>query len=129
MELGVDAAAIHGDLPQVARERALRRFAEGQLKVPVATDVAARGLDIDDVGAVLHYAPASDAKDYLLDRSVLHGPSWPGRLGDHARRVQPAHPDADPPAHPPAPLEPAFEVFSNDQRLRYISLFAAASAG
>ena len=64
-DLGVERAAIHGDLPQPSRERALRRFAEGKLAVLVATDVAARGIDIDDIGAVIHYDPAKDAKDYL----------------------------------------------------------------
>ena len=49
----------------MSRERALRKFAEGQLAVLVATDVAARGLDIDDIGAVVHYDPPKDAKDYL----------------------------------------------------------------
>ena len=43
----------------------LRKFAEGKLAVLVATDVAARGLDIDDIGAVVHYDPPKDAKDYL----------------------------------------------------------------
>src|SRR3954454_15636613 len=57
-ELGVNAAAIHGDLPQTAREKAMRRFANGDLSVLVATDVAARGIDIDDVGIVVHYEPA-----------------------------------------------------------------------
>jgi len=63
--LGVNAAAIHGDLPQPAREKALRRFAEGELHVLVATDVAARGIDIDDIAVVIHYEPAKDNKDYL----------------------------------------------------------------
>src|SRR5688500_12412855 len=45
-DLGVNAAAIHGDLPQTAREKALRRFSNGELSVLVATDVAARGIDI-----------------------------------------------------------------------------------
>ena len=64
-DLGVSVAAIHGDLPQPSRERAMRRFAEGKLAVLVATDVAARGIDIDDIGVVIHYEPAKDAKDYL----------------------------------------------------------------
>ena len=63
--LGVNAAAIHGDLPQPSREKALRRFAEGELHVLVATDVAARGIDIDDIAVVIHYEPAKDNKDYL----------------------------------------------------------------
>ena len=43
----------------------LRKFAEGKLSILVATDVAARGIDIDDIGAVIHYEPAKDVKDYL----------------------------------------------------------------
>lgn len=64
-DLGVDAAALHGDLQQSSRERVLQRFATGKLAVLVATDVAARGIDIDDIGAVIHYEPAPDVKDYL----------------------------------------------------------------
>ncbi len=56
---------MHGDMQQSARERVLRKFAEGKLPVLVATDVAARGIDIDDIGAVIHYEPAKDVKDYL----------------------------------------------------------------
>ena len=63
-DLGVHAAAIHGDLAQAARERAMR-FIDGELSVLVATDVAARGIDVDDIGAVIHYEPAGDVKDYL----------------------------------------------------------------
>jgi superfamily II DNA/RNA helicase len=62
---GVHAAAIHGDLQQRHRERALQEFADGRLAVLVATDVAARGLDIDDIGIVVHYDPPTDSKDYL----------------------------------------------------------------
>src|ERR1700753_3692735 len=65
VESGVDAAAIHGDLRQQAREKALARFSEGKLAVLVATDVAARGLHIDDVDVVIHYDPPSDHKTYL----------------------------------------------------------------
>jgi len=62
---GINAAAIHGDLPQRIRERALKEFADGKLQVLVATDVAARGLDIDDIGIVVHYDPPPDSRDYL----------------------------------------------------------------
>ena len=96
-DLGVNVAAIHGDLPQKARERALQRFAEGKLHMLIATDVAARGIDIDDIGAVIHFEPAKDGKDYL-HRSGPHGTRRPRRVGGHAGRVQPAHPDADPAA-------------------------------
>ncbi len=64
-EAGVDARAIHGDLRQEARERALARFSSGALPVLVATDVAARGLDVDDVDVVIHYDPAPEHKTYL----------------------------------------------------------------
>jgi len=62
---GVHAAAIHGDLRQPARERALARFATGKVPVLVATDVAARGLHIDGVDVVVHYDPTDDASSYL----------------------------------------------------------------
>ena len=62
---GVRAAAIHGDLRQVNRERALADFTSGKLPVLVATDVAARGLHIEGVDAVVHYDPPEDHKAYL----------------------------------------------------------------
>src|SRR5579875_68176 len=62
---GVKSAAIHGDLRQANRERALADFASGKLGVLVATDVAARGLDIDRVDVVLHFDPPEDHKAYL----------------------------------------------------------------
>jgi superfamily II DNA/RNA helicase len=61
----VKSAAIHGDLRQANRERALNDFANGKLSVLVATDVAARGLDIDSVDVVLHFDPPEDHKAYL----------------------------------------------------------------
>lgn len=64
-EAGVDAAAIHGDLRQAARRRALAAFAEGSPRVLVATDVAARGIHVDGVDLVVHYDPPNDHKDYL----------------------------------------------------------------
>ncbi len=65
VEEGVDAAAIHGDLRQSQREKALGDFAKGKVKALVATDVAARGIHVDDVDVVIHYDPPSDAKTYL----------------------------------------------------------------
>jgi len=61
----VRAAAIHGDLRQRERERALGDFASGTLPVLVATDVAARGIHVDDVGVVVHVDPPEDHKTYL----------------------------------------------------------------
>jgi superfamily II DNA/RNA helicase len=62
---GVHASAIHGDLRQPARERALAQFSTGKVPVLVATDVAARGLHIDGVDVVVHYDPTDDPKSYL----------------------------------------------------------------
>jgi superfamily II DNA/RNA helicase len=61
----VRAAAIHGDLRQSSREKALLDFTTSKLPVLVATDVAARGLDIEDVDVVVHYDPPEDHKAYL----------------------------------------------------------------
>jgi superfamily II DNA/RNA helicase len=61
----VRAAAIHGDLRQANRERALADFSTGKLAVLVATDVAARGLHIEGVDVVVHYDPPEDHKAYL----------------------------------------------------------------
>ena len=62
---GVRASAIHGDLRQGARERALEDFMTGKVPVLVATDVAARGIHVDGVDVVVHYDPAEDEKSYL----------------------------------------------------------------
>jgi superfamily II DNA/RNA helicase len=62
---GVNAAAIHGNLNQSQRTRALDGFASGRVRVLVATDVAARGLHIDDLDLVVHFDPPSDHKHYL----------------------------------------------------------------
>jgi superfamily II DNA/RNA helicase len=62
--LGVRTAAIHGNRSQVQRDRALRAFAGGQVEALVATDVAARGLHVDDVACVVHWDPPADATDY-----------------------------------------------------------------
>jgi superfamily II DNA/RNA helicase len=62
---GVKAAAIHGDLRQTAREKALKDFSDGKLPVLVATDVAARGIHVDAIDIVVHYDPPEDAKAYL----------------------------------------------------------------
>jgi superfamily II DNA/RNA helicase len=64
-KMGADAAAIHGALTQPARQRALAGFAAGHPRVLVATDVAARGIHVDDVDLVVHFDPPNDSKDYL----------------------------------------------------------------
>jgi ATP-dependent RNA helicase DeaD len=62
---GIPAEAIHGDLDQKAREAVLSRFRSNQLKVLVATDVAARGLDIEDISHVFNYHLPDDAEVYV----------------------------------------------------------------
>jgi ATP-dependent RNA helicase DeaD len=62
---GFPAEALNGDLEQNAREQILGRFRSGQIKVLVATDVAARGLDIDDISHVFNYHLPDDAEVYV----------------------------------------------------------------
>ena len=114
-EEGVRAAAIHGDLRQGQREDALRKFGEGKLQVLVATDVAARGLDIDDIDVVIHYEPAPEHKTYLhrSGRTARAGSKglavslslWNEEL--HIKRLQKRI----------GVIQPITEMFSNDARL------------
>jgi ATP-dependent RNA helicase RhlE len=62
---GVSAAAMHGDMSQGARERALARFESGKVATLVATDVAARGLDLDDITHVINFDPPDEDKGYV----------------------------------------------------------------
>jgi superfamily II DNA/RNA helicase len=123
-DLGVKAAAIHGDLPQNARERALQRFAEGKLHILVATDVAARGIDIDDIGAVIHYEPAKDGKDYLhrSGRTARAGrDGWAVTLVEYNQHTQMRIVQRN----LRLPNDPAIEVFSNNPNLRDLASFGA----
>jgi superfamily II DNA/RNA helicase len=62
---GVRAGALHGNLAQPARTRALAAFAAGTVPVLVATDIAARGLHVDGIGQVVHFDPPAEPKAYL----------------------------------------------------------------
>ncbi len=62
---GISAEAIHGDRSQRQRERALSNFQKGASTTLVATDVAARGIHVDDVAVVVHYDPPASDKDYV----------------------------------------------------------------
>ncbi|MGA9394056.1 MAG: DEAD/DEAH box helicase [Azonexus sp.] len=62
---GISADSIHGDKPQPARQRALDRFKAGEVQILVATDVAARGLDIDDLPQVVNFDLPIVAEDYI----------------------------------------------------------------
>jgi superfamily II DNA/RNA helicase len=121
-DLGVRAAAIHGDLAQVARERALGRFTDGELAVLVATDVAARGIDIDDIGAVIHYEPAPDVKDYLhrSGRTARAGrDGWAVTMAEYNQHTQVRILQRAMRLEPTPPVE----VFSNDLRLKHLPDF------
>lgn len=83
---GFDAAPIHGDLPQSVRTATLDRFRNKELKLLVASDVAARGLDIPEVSQVFNYAPPPNSDDYV-HRIGRTGRA--GRLGESFTIVSP----------------------------------------
>jgi superfamily II DNA/RNA helicase len=121
-ELGVRAAAIHGDLPQSAREKALKRFTDGELTVLVATDVAARGIDIDDIAVVVHYEPAGDSKDYLhrSGRTARAGrDGWAVTLAEYNQHTQVRILQRALRLE----LAPPVEVFSNNPKLKDLASF------
>jgi superfamily II DNA/RNA helicase len=64
-ERGFKASPLHGDMAQVAREKALTRFREDKIRVLVATDVAARGIDVQGVSHVINYTCPEDEKTYI----------------------------------------------------------------
>jgi len=114
-DLDLDVAAIHGDLRQSQREKSLRDFSNGKLQALVATDVAARGIHVDDVDVVLQYDPPSDHKTYLhrAGRTARAGESglvvtlsmWDEELD--IKRLQKRI----------GVTLPIVEMFSNDERL------------
>lgn len=65
MARGYAVDRLHGDMPQIMRERVMESFRRGNLKVLVATDIAARGLDVDDVDAVVNFELPRDPEDYV----------------------------------------------------------------
>ena len=78
---GISCEAIHGDIQQRVREKTLEKFKQGQIKVLVATDVAARGLDIDDVDAVFNYDVPDEMENYThrigrTGRARRHGVAY-----------------------------------------------------
>ena len=97
----VTAVAMHGDMNQSQRERALRRFEQGTVKTLVATDVAARGLDLDDITHVINFDPPEEHTAYVhrvgrtgACRAERHGRH--ARAARAARRGQPRGTDARP---------------------------------
>ena len=83
---GFNAAAVHGDLNQDQRERAMAAFKAGKKDVLIATDVAARGIDVDDVTHVINHTIPDDDKAYL-HRVGPHGPRRQDRHRGHVRRL------------------------------------------
>ncbi|MCB1011937.1 MAG: DEAD/DEAH box helicase [Microthrixaceae bacterium] len=124
-EEGVDARAIHGDLRQNMRERSLSDFGKGKIRALVATDVAARGIHVDDVDVVIHFDPPQDHKTYV------HRSGRTARAGEsgvvvslllyneelEVKRMQKRL------GLDIAPIE----VFSNDARLKDLSKFSGDS--
>ena len=78
---GLDAQCIHGDIPQRKREEVMARFRDGQLRVFVATDVASRGIDVDDVDAVFNFEVPEENEYYIhrigrTGRAKKHGVAY-----------------------------------------------------
>lgn len=98
---GIAAQCIHGDLGQKVREKVLSSFRAGQLRVLVATDVAARGLDIDDVDGVINYDIPEEG-EYYVHRIGRTGPGQaPGRgLQPHLLRHRRRPPGRNHPQQP-----------------------------
>ena len=124
-KLGAKASALHGDMAQAAREKALGKFAANELRILVATDVAARGIDIDDVAAVIHYVPPLDVKTYLhrSGRTARAGrDGWAVTLAEYNQhttcRIIQRGLRLD--------LQPPIEVFSNDPRFADLASFLPA---
>jgi len=114
-DFGVKVAAIHGDLRQSSREKSLRDFSEGRLEALVATDVAARGIHVDDVDIVIQYDPPSDHKTYLhragrTARAGSTGLVVTLSLWDEELDIKRLQKRID-------VIQPIAEMFSNDERL------------
>jgi ATP-dependent RNA helicase RhlE len=120
------AEAIHGDKSQSARQRALARFSDGKAQVLVATDVAARGIDIDNVSHVINYDLPGEPESYVhrIGRTARAGLSGTAislcTQADRGnlraiekltrRQMQVIGPQAEPVDAPPAPAAPAASV-------------------
>ena len=119
---GIQSAALQGNKSQGARTRALTEFKDGKLVALVATDIAARGIDIDDVAVVIHYAPPLDVKTYLhrSGRTARAGKDgWAVTMAEYNQhttcRIIQRGLRLD--------IQPPIEVFSNDVRLRDLFSF------
>jgi len=121
---GTQVGVIHGDLPQRARTRAMREFSAGAGRALVATDVAARGLDVNDVDVVVHFDPPEDHKAYLhrsgrTARAGRAGVAVSLVLWDQERAVEALQKRL-------GINQPIVEVFSNDERLKDLTAWDPA---
>lgn len=111
---GIPAVELHGNLSQNARERGLKAFASGEVRVMVATDIAARGIHIDNIELVVHVDPPAEHKSYLhrSGRTARAGHSGevitlvlPEQRRDFQALARAAHISATPkPVHPGDPM-------------------------
>jgi superfamily II DNA/RNA helicase len=125
-DLGIDAAPIHGDLRQTSREKSLRDFSEGKLNTLVATDVAARGIHVDEVDVVIQYDPPSDHKTYLhragrTARAGEKGLVVTLSMWDEELEIKRLQKRID-------VIMPIVEMFSNDTRLKNLAEWDPESA-
>jgi superfamily II DNA/RNA helicase len=123
---GVKAGAIHGDLRQNAREKALKDFADGKLAALVATDVAARGIHVDEIDVVIHFDPPEDHKAYLhrsgrTARAGSDGVVVTLVLWDQVLEVERLQKRI-------GVKQPLVEIFSNDPRLAELATWDPAAA-
>jgi ATP-dependent RNA helicase RhlE len=86
-KIRIDAAAIHGDKSQVQRQRALQSFKEKRIRVLVATDIAARGIDIDKLNYVINYDIPNEAETYV------HRIGRCGRAGEKGQSISICEPE------------------------------------
>ena len=103
----VDAVAIHGDKGQAQREKALARFDSGKVRTLVATDVAARGIDIDDITHVINFDPPEEAAVYT------HRVGRTGRAGRGGTGITLVLPEQQADVSPGARLQGHVEIFED----------------
>ncbi len=123
---GIRVGAIHGDLRQPARERALQGFTSGKLQALVATDVAARGIHVDDVDVVLQFDTPEDHKAYVHRSGRTARAGQTGTVATFVLWNEQAEV-----ARIQRRLglnEPVVEVFSNDRRLADLASVPAGSS-
>ena len=125
-DLGINAAPIHGDLRQTSREKSLRDFSEGKLNTLVATDVAARGIHVDEVDVVIQYDPPGDHKTYLhragrTARAGEKGLVVTLSMWDEELEIKRLQKRID-------VIMPIVEMFSNDTRLKNLAEWDPESA-